>query len=443
MFESQTLDQITLRQITKIKTMISELTKQGLIAQVTHPEELEHHLEQKKRGCYLGIDPTAPSLHVGHLVTLRLAKKLQQAGHKIIIVLGSATALIGDPSGKSQVRNTLDPSFIASNITSLKQQLPRWLDFSEPSRGEILLNSHWINNISYLDFLQDVARHFSVNRMLTAECYKHRLSTGLSFLEFNYMLLQSYDFYHLFRHHNVSVQLGGDDQWSNMLGGVDLIRRTVSGQAYALTTPLLVNQHGEKMGKTQQGALWLDAEKTPIFDFFQYWRNIDDPSVVPCFKLLTDHDTKSIESLSSTELSEQINSYKILLATLITSSVFGEEATKKVRDATSTLYQKIKQGETKTLLPADVDTIRKITPPLILPSSHINDQKDVSIGELLVIAKVVNSKKEARRLIDQGGLEISGVPCNDPTTRVSCQDIRTKGVLIKKGKKSYYLLKFS
>ena len=415
-------------------TIIADLKQRGLISEITHPEKLAGHLHTGCRSCYLGIDPTADSLHAGHLVALRVAQDLQQAGHRIVIVVGSATAVIGDPSGKSQMRNMLPADKIDHNAALIKKQLSKWLDLSDPHKGEVVFNDHWLNKLTYLDFLQSVGKHFSVNRMLAAECYKNRLATGLSFLEFNYMLLQSYDFYHLYQHHDVTVQIGGSDQWSNMLAGVELIRRSLSGEAYVFTTPLLVNSSGQKMGKTEKGALWLDDQKTRPLEFFQYWRNLDDDALPTCFKLLTTLPLSQLAPLEAGSLTaSELNALKIQLATELTSMVHGAGEAEKAAKAARGLYSSTSPT---------IKELAELVDPVILPMAYFNEAQELSICDVLVACKVVASKKEARRLITQGGLEIDQCPCGDPFLMISRQRL-LEGIIVKKGKKSYYLIKTS
>lgn len=415
-------------------SIIADLQQRGLISEITHPEKLAEHLSSASRSCYLGIDPTADSLHAGHMVALRVAHDLQQAGHRIVIVVGSATAVIGDPSGKSQMRNMLPVDKIDHNAALIKKQLSQWLDLSDPHKGKVVFNGHWLNKLTYLDFLQRVGKHFSVNRMLAAECYKNRLATGLSFLEFNYMLLQSYDFYHLYQHHDVTVQIGGSDQWSNMLAGVELIRRSLSGEAYVFTTPLLVNANGQKMGKTEKGALWLDDQKTRPLEFFQYWRNLGDDVLPTCFKLLTTLPLSQLASLEAKTLStSELNELKTQLATELTTMVHGTGEAEKAVRATKGLYSG-KSATTKELA--------EFVDPIILPIAHFNEAHELSICDVLVACKVVASKKEARRLITQGGLEVDQCPCDNPFLMMSRERL-LEGILVKKGKKSYYLIKTS
>ena len=421
--------------------LIDTLNQRGLIAQITHRDQLTKHLATQSRHCYLGIDPTAASLHVGHLVSLGVARQLQQAGHRIIVVLGSATAMIGDPSGKSKARNMLTTEQIAHNTRALEQQLTHYLNFNDPQQAVLLQNSEWLSQLTYLDFLKNIGQHFSVNRMLTAECYQNRLQTSLSFLEFNYMLLQSYDFYHLNREYGVTIQLGGNDQWSHMLAGIDLIRRLISSQAYAITTPLLVNSQGEKMGKTQHGALWLDAQQCSPLEFFQYWRNIKDEDLATSFRLLTTVSDATLSTLNQLDQlsSTAINNFKVQLATELTTMVHGGTEAQKVSQAIQQLHQSASSNSTVT----HQHSLANLVDPVILPTSYFNHSTELSIQEVLVAYKIVNSKKEARRLIDQHGLEIDGTPCRDPFLLISTHRLLHQGVFIKKGKKSHYLLKLT
>lgn len=418
--------------------ILDALTERGLVAQITHRQDLADHLAEGARSCYLGIDPTATSLHVGHLMSLTTARKLQQAGHRIIVVLGSATALIGDPSGKSSARRMLTPAEITHNTTALRKQLSHFLNLTNPEQGLILHNADWLHQLTYLEFIQSIGRHVSVNRMLASECYKSRLGTSLSFLEFNYMLLQSYDFYHLHKHHNVTVQIGGNDQWSHMLAGIDLIRRLSAQAAFAFTTPLLLSSQGEKMGKTLTGALWLDPQRCSPLDFFQYWRNINDQDLASCLQWLTHIPVATLAPLQ--RLSEldaaTINDFKIQLASNLTTTVHGATAAHKAAQATQQLHRTDAGAQAGSALAELVD-------PAVLPTHYFNHAPELSIQDILVAYAVVKSKKEARRLIDQGGLEVDGAPCADPFMMIPARNLLHQGLVIKKGKKSHYLLKLT
>lgn len=413
--------------------ILSQLINRGQIAQITHEDSLKQQLMNTKSSCYLGIDPTAKSLHVGHMVSLNVAKQLQQAGHQIIIVIGSATALIGDPSGKSTTRAMLTQPDLTQNVASITKQLKQFIDFSDPSSARLVFNADWLGDLNYLDLLTKVGRHFSVNRMLAAECYKNRLEDHLSFLEFNYMLLQSYDFYHLHKKYGVNIQLGGNDQWSHMLAGIDLIRKMTTHQAYAITTPLLVNSKGEKMGKTTQGALWLDPNLCRVLDFFQYWRNINDEDLLSCFQLLTTVPQEDLENLNTVLSAKQINTFKIQLAREITTLVHGDDESQKASLAAQQLYAPSSSSSTSSLA--------ELVSPALLPSSHFRGQSKLSIQEVLMAYDVVSSKKEARRLIDQGGLKINGMPCSDPFLIIHSHSLMNEGLLVQKGKKATFLLK--
>lgn len=421
--------------------ILDVLTERGLVAQITHPQDLAAHLAERPRWCYLGIDPTATSLHVGHLMSLTTAQRLQQAGHRIIVVLGSATALIGDPSGKSSARRMLTAAEINHNTTALRQQLNHFLNLTDPEQGLILHNGDWLHQLPYLEFLHSIGRHVSVNRMLASECYKTRLGTNLSFLEFNYMLLQSYDFYHLHQQHNVTVQIGGNDQWSHMLAGIDLIRRLSAQAAFAVTTPLLLSSQGEKMGKTLTGALWLDPGQCSPLEFFQYWRNINDQDLAACLRWLTDIPMTELAPLNGLDAGGEldattINDFKVQLASRLTTTVHGTAAAHKAAQAMQQLHRANALAQEGTSLAELVD-------PAILPTHYFNHASELSIQEVLVAYDVVKSKKEARRLIDQGGLEVDNTPCTDPFMIILAHNLLHQGVFIKKGKKSHYLLKLT
>jgi tyrosyl-tRNA synthetase len=405
--------------------ILETLGRRGLIAQITHESELKEHLETGVRTAYTGYDPTADSLHVGHLITIMALKRWQKAGHRVAVILGGGTGVVGDPTGKTEMRKMLERDQLKTNKERQISQISRFVDLTDPKRGIVLNNADWLAKLEYLPFLQDIGRHFSVNRMLTAESVKQRLEKGLTFLEFNYMLLQSYDFLHLYRHHGVTVQMGGDDQWSNMLGGVELVRRLESDKAFCVTLPLLTTSDGRKMGKTEGGAVWLDAEKTPPFDFFQYWRNIEDDMVMKCLNYLTEVEDSELVELGKLQGSE-INQVKIRLAYEVTKLVHGEEEAIKSKETAASLFA---GGGA----PLDV-------PQVFVKRADFRDNMDV--GSFLVLAGIVPSKKEVTRLIEQGGLFVADKKV-ETIKEVVSQDAVHEGVLIRRGKKHYYRVLFS
>jgi tyrosyl-tRNA synthetase len=405
---------------------IEELQSRNILAQITHEEELKQHLAEKPRSAYVGYDPTADSLHVGHLIPTLAMRRWQKAGHRAVIVLGGGTSQIGDPTGKTDMRKMLDPDFRAQNIEKFRKQLSQFIDFSTPEKGIIRDNSEWLEKLDYLPFITEIGKHMSVNRMLAAECFKKRLETGLTFMEFNYMCLQSYDFLHLFREEDVTVQLGGDDQWSNVLAGMELVRKIERGQAFCATVPLLVKSDGSKMGKSEGGAVWLDPNKLKPFDFFQYWRNIEDDSVETCLNMLTDVDPGEVKELSSLE-GAKINQAKIRLAYEITALVHGEEEASKAKTTAEALYTGGANAKPQNI------------PEVEITSSDFGDGLDIL--SLLSTAKVFPSKKEGRRLIEQGGVLLNEEKVTDPKKMVTISDFKEDGCLVKKGKKNYYLLK--
>ena len=404
---------------------IEELKSRNILAQITHEEELISHLAEKKRSAYVGYDPTADSLHVGHLIPTLVMRRWQKAGHRAVIVLGGGTSQIGDPTGKTDMRKMLDDDFRQQNIEKFKKQLSQYIDFSSPDKGIIRDNSEWLEKLEYLPFITEIGKHMSVNRMLAAECFKKRMETGLTFMEFNYMCLQSYDFLHLFREEDVTVQLGGDDQWSNILAGMELVRKIERGQAFCATVPLLVKSDGTKMGKSEGGAVWLDPNKMKPFDFFQYWRNIDDDGVENCLNMLTDVDPAEVKELSSLE-GAKINQAKIRLAHEITKLVHGEEEADKAKASAEALYS---GGGAQTLNIPEVE----------VSSEDFGDGMDLLT--LIASTKIVPSKKEGRRLIEQGGVLLNDEKVTNPKHGITTADFDGDGCLIKKGKKNYYLVK--
>lgn len=397
--------------------VLDELLERGYIKQFTHEEETRKLLENEKITFYIGFDPTADSLHVGHFIAMMFMAHMQKAGHRPIALIGGGTAMVGDPSGKTDMRKMLTKEDIEHNVASIKKQMERFIDFSD---GKAILanNADWLLNLNYVDFLREVGVHFSVNRMLTAECFKQRLEKGLSFLEFNYMLMQGYDFYELNQQYNCKMQLGGDDQWSNMIAGVELIRKKSRREAMAMTCTLLTNSQGQKMGKTVGGALWLDPEKTSPYDFYQYWRNVDDADVQKCLALLTFVPMDEVRRLGSLQGSE-INMAKKVLAFEITKLVHGEEEAKKAEEAASALFA----GG------ADMSNVPTVT--------ITKEEIGLPIMDIMAATKILPSKKEGRRLIEQGGLTINGVKVEDVNRTLNEEDFQDGAVLIKRGKKNY------
>ena len=400
-----------------MSNVLDELLDRGYIKQFTHEAETRELLEKEKITFYIGFDPTADSLHVGHFIALMFMAHMQRAGHRPIALLGGGTAMVGDPSGKTDMRKMLTKEQIQHNVDSIKKQMERFIDFSD-DKAILVNNGEWLLNLNYVDFLRDVGTHFSVNRMLSAECFKQRLEKGLSFLEFNYMLMQGYDFYVLNQKYGCKMELGGDDQWSNMIAGVELVRRKAQGEAFAMTCTLLTNSQGQKMGKTVGGALWLDAEKTSPFDFYQYWRNVDDADVEKCLALLTFVSMDEVRRLSSLEGAE-INEAKKVLAYEVTKLVHGEEEAKKAQDAANALFS----GG------ADMSNVPTVTVS--------RDVLGTSLLDVLANNKIVPSKSEGRRLIQQGGLSINGEKVVEVSRALTEEDFKDGSALIKRGKKNY------
>ncbi len=398
-----------------------ELVARGLIAQVTDEEEIRELVNSGKATFYIGFDPTADSLHVGHFMALCLMKRLQMAGNKPIALIGGGTAMIGDPSGRTDMRQMMTKETIQHNVDCFKTQMSRFIDFSD-GKALIVNNADWLLDLNYVELLRDVGAHFSVNRMLTAECYKQRMEKGLSFLEFNYMIMQSYDFYSLYQKYGCNMQFGGDDQWSNMLGGTELIRRKLGKDAYAMTINLLLNSEGKKMGKTQSGAVWLSAEKTSPYDFYQYWRNVDDGDVIKCLKMLTFLPLEQIDELAKLEGSE-INKAKEVLAYELTALVHGKEEAEKAQEAARALFGN----------KADTDN---------MPSTELSDDDfadgEIAILDLLKKCSLIPSNKEGRRLIEQGGVSVDDVKITDVYARFDKQSFEKGYVIIKKGKKVFH-----
>ena len=399
-------------------SVFEELTRRGYIKQITHEEEIKKALEEEKVTFYIGFDPTADSLHVGHFIAMMFMSHMQKAGHKPIALLGGGTAMIGDPSGKTDMRSMLTRDDIEKNIVGIKKQMERFIDFSD-DKALLLNNADWLMNLNYVDFLRDIGVHFSVNNMLRAESIKARLEKGLSFLEFNYMLMQGYDFLYLNQNHGCTMQLGGDDQWSNMLAGIDLVRRKERKTAFAMTCTLLTNSEGQKMGKTVNGALWLDAEKTPVHDFYQYWRNVDDKDVVKCLKLLTFVDINEIERIEALE-GQEINEAKKLLAYEVTKLVHGTEEADKARSAAEALF-----GGGTDLSNVPTVEIRK-------------EDLELPLLEILLAGGVFPSKSEGKRNMQQGGVSIEEEKITDIDHKLKEEDFTDNYLLVKKGKKKIY-----
>ncbi len=398
-----------------------ELVARGLIAQVTNEEEIKNLVNEGKAIFYIGFDPTADSLHVGHFMALCLMKRLQMAGNKPIALIGGGTAMIGDPSGRSDMRQMMTKETIQHNCDCFKKQMSRFIDFSD-GKALMVNNADWLLDLNYVDVLREVGACFSVNRMLAAECYKQRMEKGLSFLEFNYMIMQSYDFYELFQKYGCNMQFGGDDQWSNMLGGTELIRRKLGKDAHAMTITLLLNSEGKKMGKTQSGAVWLDPNKTSPFDFYQYWRNVDDADVLKCIRMLTFLPMEEIEKMDSWEGS-QLNTAKEILAFELTKLVHGEEEANKAQEGARALFSG--KGNTDNM------------PTVELAPDDFNDDS-VLVSDIMIKAGIAKSKGECRRLIEQGGVSVDDIKVAEPFKALSKSDFEKGYVIIKKGKKVFY-----
>ena len=401
-------------------TVWEELKARGLIAQVTDEDEIKEMVNNGKATFYIGYDPTADSLHVGHFMALCLMKRLQMAGNRPIALLGGGTGMIGDPSGRTDMRQMLTKETIQHNIDCFKQQMSRFIDFSD-GKALMVNNADWLMNLNYVELLREVGAHFSVNRMLTAECYKQRMERGLSFLEFNYMIMQSYDFYMLYQKYGCNMQFGGDDQWSNMLGGTELIRRKLGKDAYAMTITLLLNSEGKKMGKTQSGAVWLDPNKTSPFDFYQYWRNVDDADVIKCMRLLTFLPLEEIDEMAKWEGSE-LNKAKEILAYQLTELVHGEEEAKKAQEGARALF-------------SGADTSHM--PTTELAEEDFDEEGKIDLITLLVKAELVPSRSEGRRAIQQGGVSIDGEKLTDIYHTVEKDAFAGDGIVLKRGKKKF------
>lgn len=400
--------------------LYDELKARGLIAQVTDEKEISELINNGKATFYIGFDPTADSLHVGHFMALCLMKRLQMAGNRPIALLGGGTGMIGDPSGKTDMRKMLTVEDIDHNIECFKKQIGKFIDFSD-GKALVVNNADWIRDMNYIDILREVGPHFSVNRMLTAECYKQRMERGLSFLEFNYMILQAYDFYKLFQDYGCNMEFGGDDQWSNMLAGTELIRRKLGKNAYAMTIQLLLNSEGQKMGKTVGGAVWLDPNKTSPFDFYQYWRNVDDSDVIKCLKMLTFIPLDDIYEMETWKDSK-LNDAKDILAYELTKLVHGEEEAEKAKNASKALFSGAGSAENM--------------PEYVLKPEDFTDGS-IGLLTLLVKAGLASSNGDARRNVQQGGVSIDGEKVTDFRKTFTKDDIPGDGIVIKKGKKKF------
>ena len=396
-----------------------ELQARGLIAQVTNEEEIRKMVNEGKAVFYIGFDPTADSLHVGHFMALCLMKRLQMAGNKPIALIGGGTGMVGDPSGRSDMRQMMTVETIQHNCACFRKQMSRFIDFSD-GKAMMVNNAEWLLDLNYVDFLREIGPHFSVNRMLTAECYKQRMEKGLSFLEFNYMLMQSYDFYELFQRYGCNMQFGGDDQWSNMLGGTELIRRKLGKDAHAMTITLLLNSEGKKMGKTQSGAVWLDPNKTSPFEFYQYWRNIADADVLKCLRMLTFLPLEQIDEMDKWEGS-QLNEAKEILAYELTALVHGDEEAKKAQESARALFAGGNAAE--------------------MPTAELSndDFTDGTIDILSIVQKsgLCASRSEARRNVEQGGVSVDGEAVKDIKTVYTKEQLSGDGIVVKRGKKNF------
>ena len=396
-----------------------ELQARGLIAQVTNEEEIRKMVNEGKAVFYIGFDPTADSLHVGHFMALCLMKRLQMVGNKPIALIGGGTGMVGDPSGRTDMRTMMTVETIQHNCDCFKKQMSRFIDFSE-GKAMMVNNAEWLMNLNYIDFLREIGPHFSVNNMLRAECYKQRMEKGLSFLEFNYMLMQSYDFYELFQRYGCNMQFGGDDQWSNMLGGTELIRRKLGKDAHAMTITLLLNSEGKKMGKTQSGAVWLDPNKTTPFEFYQYWRNVGDADVLKCLRMLTFLPLEQIDEMDKWEGS-QLNQAKEILAYELTSLVHGEEEAKKAQESARALFAGGAAAEMPTAELSDADL------------------SDGSIDLLSIVQKsgLCASRSEARRNVEQGGVSVDGEIVKNIKAVYTKEQLSGEGIVVKRGKKNF------
>ena len=400
--------------------LYDELVARGLIAQVTNEDEIREMIDNGKATFYIGFDPTADSLHVGHFMALCLMKRLQMAGNKPIALIGGGTAMIGDPTGRTDMRSMMTTETIQHNCDCFKKQMERFIEFGE-GKAQMVNNADWLLGLNYVDVLREVGACFSVNNMLRAECYKQRMEKGLSFLEFNYMIMQSYDFYYLFQHYGCNMQFGGNDQWSNMLGGTELVRRKLGQDAHAMTITLLLNSEGKKMGKTASGAVWLDPNKTTPFDFYQYWRNVEDADVLKCIRMLTFLPLNQIDAMSDWN-DAQLNTAKEILAYELTKLVHGEEEAVKAQTAAKALF--VGGGDDSNM------------PTTEIPADKLTDGK-IGILNLMVACKLAGSNGEARRLVQQGGVFVNDEKVPDHTFAVT-EAMLTEGVKIRKGKKVFH-----
>ncbi len=400
-------------------TIFDELKARGLLAQLTDEEEIKELINNGKATFYIGFDPTADSLHVGHFMALCLMKRLQMAGNKPIALIGGGTGMVGDPSGRSDMRSMMTKETINHNCECFKKQMSRFIDFSE-GKALMVNNAEWLLDLNYIEFLREIGPHFSVNRMLTAECYKQRMEKGLSFLEFNYMLMQSYDFYELFQRYGCNMQFGGDDQWSNMLGGTELIRRKLGKDAYAMTITLLLNSEGNKMGKTQKGAVWLDPEKTTPFEFYQYWRNVADADVLRCLRMLTFLPLEQIDEMDKWEGS-QLNQAKEILAYELTKLVHGEEEAERAKESARALFSAGVAAE--------------------MPTTELTEEDftegSIDMISVLCRAGLVQSRSEGRRAIEQGGVTLGSEKVTDVKAAFGKDTFTGEGAVVKRGKKNF------
>ncbi len=399
--------------------IFEELKARGLLAQLTDEEEIRELVNNGKATFYIGFDPTADSLHVGHFMALCLMKRLQMAGNKPIALIGGGTGYIGDPSGRTDMRSMMTPEIIEHNCECFKKQMSKFIDFSD-GKALMVNNADWLLGLNYVELLREVGPHFSVNRMLTAECYKQRMEKGLSFLEFNYMIMQSYDFYMLFQKYGCNMQFGGDDQWSNMLGGTELIRRKLGKDAYAMTITLLLNSEGKKMGKTQKGAVWLDPNKTSPFEFYQYWRNVGDADVLRCIRMLTFLPLEQIDEMDHWEGS-QLNKAKEILAFELTKLVHGEEEANKAMESARALFS---SGNAAQM------------PTTTLSGDDLTDGK-IDIVSILVKSGLVSSRSEGRRAVEQGGVSVDGEKVTDFKMEYAGEQLDGDGMIVKRGKKNF------
>ena len=396
-----------------------ELVARGLIAQVTDEDEIRDLINEGKATFYIGFDPTADSLHVGHFMALCLMKRLQMAGNKPIALIGGGTGHIGDPSGRTDMRSMMTTEQIQHNCDCFKKQMSRFIEFGE-GKAQMVNNADWLLKLNYIELLREVGAQFSVNNMLRAECYKQRMEKGLSFLEFNYMIMQSYDFYHLFKEYGCNMQFGGDDQWSNMLGGTELIRKKLGKDAYAMTITLLLNSEGKKMGKTVGGAVWLDPEKTSPYEFYQYWRNVGDKDVLKCIRMLTFLPLEEIDKMDSWE-GAQLNTAKEILAFELTKLVHGEEEAQKAQDTARAVFGGAGSNENM--------------PTTVLSDDNFTDGK-IGVLDMMLAAGLIASKGEGRRLVQQGGVSINDAKITDPAYSLTKEDFANE-IILKKGKKVY------